>query len=103
MSLPGSPQRTLPTANFPPKTQLHTHCTRRDGFFDFFCIPVILGVQHARLIKKVGRYGNQLAMPYVIAVNSSDVMLTDRFGNRSLGSSSPISCVRSSNSAIDSV
>jgi hypothetical protein len=30
------------------------------------------------LKKKAGRYGNQLAMPYVIAVNSSDVMLTDR-------------------------
>jgi hypothetical protein len=30
------------------------------------------------LKKKAGRYGNQLAMPYVVAVNSSDVMLTDR-------------------------
>ena len=30
------------------------------------------------LKKKGGRYGNQLAMPYVIAVNSADVMLTDR-------------------------
>jgi hypothetical protein len=30
------------------------------------------------LKKKAGRYGNQLDMPYVIAVNSSDVMLTDR-------------------------
>jgi hypothetical protein len=28
------------------------------------------------LKKKGGRYGNQLAMPYVIAVNSSDAMLT---------------------------
>ncbi len=30
------------------------------------------------LKRKGGRYGNQLAMPYVIAVNSSEVMLTDR-------------------------
>lgn len=30
------------------------------------------------LKKKSGRYGNQLAMPYVIAVNSLDAMLTDR-------------------------
>jgi hypothetical protein len=30
------------------------------------------------LKKKGGRYGNQFGLPYVIAVNSSDVMLTDR-------------------------
>src|SRR6266481_4875086 len=30
------------------------------------------------LKKKGGRYGKQFAMPYVIAVNSSDVMLTHR-------------------------
>ena len=38
------------------------------------------------LKKKSGRYGNQLAMPYVIAVNSSDVMLSDRdFGETLFG------------------
>lgn len=30
------------------------------------------------LKKKSSRYGNQLAKPYVIAVNAADVMLTDR-------------------------